>query len=60
MEQLSARIYSKREKKIKIMQFEKVTSRAFVDWMIKRMNDEGVYDGHVVVVQPYQLEELKT
>lgn len=60
MEQLSARIYSKREKKIKIMQFgEGNFLRAFVDWMIKRMNDEGVYDGHVVVVQPLPVGRIK-
>lgn len=26
--------------------------RGFVDWMIQKMNDDGVYDGNIVVVQP--------
>ena len=26
--------------------------RAFTDWIIQKMNDNGSYDGHVVVVQP--------
>ena len=53
MEQLSKKIYDKKYKKIKVMQFgEGNFLRAFVDWIIQKMNDNGVYDGHVVVVQP--------
>lgn len=63
MENLSAKIVKKITKKIKIMQFgEGNFLRAFVDWIIKKMNDNGVYDGHVVVVQPLnvgRIEELK-
>ncbi len=53
MEQLSKKIHEKKYKKIKVMQFgEGNFLRAFVDWIIQRMNDNGAYDGHVVVVQP--------
>ena len=53
MEQLSKKIYDKKYKKIKIMQFgEGNFLRAFTDWIIQKMNDNGSYDGHVVVVQP--------
>lgn len=53
MEQLSKKIYEKKTSKIKVMQFgEGNFLRAFVDWIIQKMNDKGVYDGHVVVVQP--------
>ncbi len=54
--ELSKKIYDKKYKKIKIMQFgEGNFLRAFVDWIIQKMNDTGVYDGHVVVVQPMEL-----
>jgi tagaturonate reductase len=63
MQQLNKTIYPKKEKTIKIMQFgEGNFLRAFVDWIIKKMNDSGVYDGHVVVVQPLnvgRVEDLK-
>ena len=53
MEQLSKKIYNKKYSKIKIMQFgEGNFLRAFTDWIIQKMNDNGSYDGHVVVVQP--------
>lgn len=53
MEQLSKSIVSKTYKKIKVMQFgEGNFLRAFVDWIIQKMNDSRSYDGHVVVVQP--------
>ncbi len=53
MEQLSKKIHDKKYKKIKIMQFgEGNFLRAFVDWIVQKMNDNGAYDGHVVVVQP--------
>lgn len=53
MEQLSKKIHEKKYKKIKIMQFgEGNFLRAFVDWIVQKMNDNGVYDGHIVVVQP--------
>lgn len=53
LEVLSKKIHEKKSSKVKIMQFgEGNFLRAFVDWMIQKMNDSGKYDGHVVVVQP--------
>ena len=53
--ELSKKIHPKKESKIKIMQFgEGNFLRAFSDWMIQKMNDSKVYDGHVVVVQPLE------
>ncbi len=38
---------------IKVIQFgEGNFLRAFVDWMIQKMNDQGVFNGQVAVVQP--------
>ena len=38
---------------IKVMQFgEGNFLRAFVDWMIERMNRQGVFNGAVRIVQP--------
>lgn len=50
---LSAKNHAKKTAPIKIMQFgEGNFLRAFIDWMIQKMNDSGKYSGHVVVVQP--------
>lgn len=63
METLNKNIVNKEYKKIKVLQFgEGNFLRAFVDWIIKKMNDSGIYDGHVCVVQPLEfgrIEELK-
>ena len=63
MERLSSKVRKKEKKKIKIRQFgEGNFLRAFIDWRIKKRNDKGVYDGHVVLVQPLEkgrVEELK-
>lgn len=60
---LSKEVVSKKESKVKIMQFgEGNFLRAFIDWMIQIMNDSNDYEGHVVVVQPLEfgrVEELK-
>lgn len=41
--------------KEKIMQFgEGGFLRGFADWMIQKVNDEGLFDGSVVVVQPIE------
>ncbi len=54
--ELSKKIHEKKTSKVKIMQFgEGNFLRAFSDWMIQKMNDSGVYDGHVVVVQPLEM-----
>ena len=53
METLSKKIVAKKSAPIKIMQFgEGNFLRAFVDWLVQKMNDSGKYTGHVVVVQP--------
>lgn len=53
MEKLSKQIYEKKERKVKILQFgEGNFLRAFVDWIVQTMNDKGVFDGGVCVVQP--------
>ena len=55
LEILSKKNHAKKEAKIKIMQFgEGNFLRAFVDWLVQKMNDSSVYDGHIVVVQPLE------
>lgn len=60
---LDSKIHAKTAAPIKIMQFgEGNFLRAFVDWMIQKMNESGKYEGHVVVVQPLpngRVAELK-
>lgn len=53
LELLTKKIHEKKTAPVKIMQFgEGNFLRAFVDWLIQKMNDSGKYEGHVVVVQP--------
>lgn len=53
LEVLSKKIREKKTAPVKIMQFgEGNFLRAFVDWLIQKMNDSNKYEGHVVVVQP--------
>lgn len=63
MDTLNKNIAKKSTAPVKIMQFgEGNFLRAFVDWIIKKMNDSGKYNGHVVVVQPLEfgrVENLK-
>ncbi len=60
LEILSKKVKEKKQSKVKIMQFgEGNFLRAFVDWMIQKMNDSGKYDGHVVVVQPLAMGRVK-
>ena len=55
MDTLNSKLVSKKTAPIKIMQFgEGNFLRAFVDWIIQKMNDSGKYNGHVVVVQPLE------
>lgn len=55
MEQLSSKIFPKKERKVKVLQFgEGNFLRAFVDWIINTMNNKGVFDGSVCVVQPME------
>ena len=60
MEIINKNIVAKKYSKIKVMQFgEGNFLRAFVDWIIQKMNDSGKYDGHVVVVQPLNFGRVK-
>lgn len=53
MKQLNRKNFSGKVRPVKIMQFgEGNFLRAFVDWIIQKMNDDGVIDANVVVVQP--------
>lgn len=56
MENLSSKIYTKKERKTKILQFgEGNFLRAFIDWIIQEMNDKEVFEGGVAVVQPVEV-----
>jgi tagaturonate reductase len=60
MKNLNKEIVNKTYSKIKVMQFgEGNFLRAFVDWIIQKMNDSKQYDGHVVVVQPLAFGRVK-
>lgn len=60
MEQLSTKIHPKKERKIKILQFgEGNFLRAFVDWIIQQMNNTGVFEGSVAVVQPVNMGRIE-
>ena len=60
MENLSSKVVAKKTAPIKVMQFgEGNFLRAFVDWIIQKMNDSGTYNGHVVVVQPLEFGRVK-
>ncbi len=53
MDILSAKIHNKPQRPIKIMQFgEGNFLRAFVDWIIQNLNDNGAINSSVAVVQP--------
>ena len=53
MNKLSRKIHSKKERKIKVIQFgEGNFLRAFADWMIQIANDQQLFEGSVLVVQP--------
>ena len=53
MELLNKSICNKKERPIKVLQFgEGNFLRAFVEWIIQGMNDAGVFNGNVAVVQP--------
>jgi len=43
------------ERPVKVLQFgEGNFLRAFIDWMIHEMNDQGLFGGNVTVVQPLE------
>ncbi len=50
---LTSAVHEKKTAPVRIMQFgEGNFLRAFMDWMIQKLNNTGKYSGHVVVVQP--------
>ena len=53
MEILSSKIVNKVHRPVKVLQFgEGNFLRAFVDWILQKMNNEGVFNGGIAVVQP--------
>ena len=53
MKQLNAQNHATVKRPVKIMQFgEGNFLRAFVDWIVQDLNDKGVINSNVVVVQP--------
>lgn len=60
MENLSTKIVEKTSRPIKVMQFgEGNFLRAFVDWILQKMNNADVFNGGVVVVQPMPFGRIK-
>ena len=60
MELLNKSICNKKERPIKVLQFgEGNFLRAFVEWIIQGMNDAGVFNGNVAVVQPMPFGRIK-
>ncbi len=60
MEIISKKIYNKPERPVKIMQFgEGNFLRAFIDWIIQNLNDDGAINAGVVVVQPMPFGRVK-
>ena len=60
MELISKKIYNKPERPVKIMQFgEGNFLRAFVDWIIQCLNDDGAINASVAVVQPMPFGRVK-
>lgn len=53
MEVISKKLFSKPDRKIKIMQFgEGNFLRAFIEWILQDLNDKGAINADVAVVQP--------
>ncbi|MBD5631992.1 MAG: tagaturonate reductase [Clostridia bacterium] len=60
MELISKKLFAKPERKIKIMQFgEGNFLRAFVEWIIQDLNDNGAIEANVAVVQPMPFGRVK-
>lgn len=60
MELISKKLFSKPERKVKIMQFgEGNFLRAFVEWIIQDLNDKGAIEANVAVVQPMPFGRVK-
>lgn len=60
MEKLSQSIINKKQRPIKILQFgEGNFLRAFVEWIVKNANDQGLIDTNIAVVQPLEVGRVK-
>lgn len=60
MKELNRSNFSAKERPIKILQFgEGNFLRAFVDWILQDLNDKGVINSNVAVVQPMPVGRVK-
>ena len=60
MNNLSKQISPTHDRPIRIIQFgEGNFLRAFVDWIVQHMNDNGSFNGNVAVVQPLEFGRVK-
>ena len=60
MKELNRTNYSAKDRPVKVLQFgEGNFLRAFVDWILQDLNDKGVIDADVVVVQPTVTGRIK-
>lgn len=60
MRTLNSELFAKKEREIKVLQFgEGNFLRAFVDYMIDIMNEQGDFDGNIVLVKPIQFGSLE-
>lgn len=59
MEQISRKMTGKKERPVKVLQFgEGNFLRAFVDYMIDIANEQGAFDGDIVIVKPIEFGNL--
>ena len=59
METINRSMTGKKERPIKVLQFgEGNFLRAFVDYMIDIANEQGVFDGDIVIVKPIEFGSL--
>ena len=57
---LTGALHAKKKAPIRILQFgEGNFLRAFIDWMVQKLNDETDYCGHIAVVQPLPMGRVK-
>lgn len=60
MERMNAKLFEKKKRDIKVLQFgEGNFLRAFVDYMIDIMNERGTFDGDIVLVKPIEFGNLE-
>ena len=57
---INSAMFSKKERDIKVLQFgEGGFLRAFVDYMIDIMNEQGTFDGGIILVKPIACGSLE-